>query len=36
MILDHLDNAIMYSGLGQRIAIGLALLNEESVRAGEI
>ncbi|MDH4202453.1 MAG: YhcH/YjgK/YiaL family protein [Phycisphaerae bacterium] len=32
MILDHLDNALMYGGVGQRIAIGLALLNEESVR----
>ena len=32
MILDHLDNALLYGGLGQRIAIGLALLNEESVR----
>ena len=32
MILDHLDNALMYGGLGQRIAIGLALLNEDSVR----
>jgi YhcH/YjgK/YiaL family protein len=33
MILDHLDNALLYGGLGQRIAVGLALLNEESVRA---
>lgn len=32
MILDHLDSALMYGALGQRIAIGLALLNEESVR----
>ena len=32
MILDHLDSALLYNNLGQRIAIGLALLNEESVR----
>ena len=32
MILDHLDNALMYGGLGQRIAVGLALLNEDVVR----
>ncbi len=32
MIVDHLDNALMYGGLGRRIAIGLALLNEESVQ----
>ena len=32
MILDHLDNALLYGGLGKRIAIGLALLNEDSVR----
>ena len=32
MILDHLDNALLYGGLEQRIAIGLALLNEDSVR----
>ena len=32
MILDQLDNALLYGGLGQRIAVGLALLNEESVR----
>jgi len=32
MILDHLDHALLYGALGQRIAIGLALLNEESVR----
>jgi len=32
MILDQLDNALMYGGLGQRIAVGLALLNEDSVR----
>ena len=32
MILDHLDSALMYGNLGERIAIGLALLNEESVR----
>ena len=31
MILDHLDNALMYAGLGKRITIGLSLLNEESV-----
>lgn len=32
MILDHLDNALMYGGLGERIAVGLALLDEDSVR----
>ena len=32
MILDQLDNALLYGSLGQRIAAGLALLNEESVR----
>ncbi len=32
MILDHLDNMLLYGGLGQRVAVGLALLNEESVR----
>jgi YhcH/YjgK/YiaL family protein len=32
MILDQLDSALMYGGLGQRIAIGLALLNEDNVR----
>ncbi|MBL7214390.1 MAG: YhcH/YjgK/YiaL family protein [Phycisphaerae bacterium] len=32
MIFDHLDNALLYGGLGKRISIGLALLNEESVR----
>jgi YhcH/YjgK/YiaL family protein len=32
MILDQFDNALMYEGLGQRISIGLALLNEETVR----
>ena len=32
MILDHLDNALLYGGLGERIAIGLALLNEDHVR----
>ena len=32
MILDHLDSALMYGGLGERIMIGLSLLNEESVR----
>lgn len=32
MILDHLDNALIYTGLGKRITVGLALLNEDSVR----
>ena len=32
MILDYLDNMLMYGGLGERIMIGLALLNEDSVR----
>ncbi|MHC4951330.1 MAG: NanQ anomerase/TabA/YiaL family protein, partial [Planctomycetota bacterium] len=32
MILDQLDSALMYTGLGERIAVGLALLNEDSVR----
>lgn len=32
MILDQLNNALMYGGLGERISIGLALLNEDSVR----
>ena len=32
MILDQLDNALMYGALGQRIAIGLALLNEENIQ----
>ena len=32
MILDQLDSALMYGALGQRILIGLSLLNEESVR----
>ena len=32
MILDKLDNALLYNGLGERIMIGLALLNEGSVR----
>lgn len=31
MILDQIDNAGMYGGLGERIAVGLALLSEESV-----
>ena len=31
MIIDHFDNALMYGGLGKRISIGLALLNEDSV-----
>ena len=32
MILDHLDNALMYGGLGRRIMVGLSLLNEDHVR----
>lgn len=32
MILDQIDSALLYGGLGERIAIGLALLNEEPVR----
>lgn len=32
MITDQLDNAGMYGGLGERIALGLALLNEEYVQ----
>jgi YhcH/YjgK/YiaL family protein len=32
MILDQLDNALIYTGLGKRISIGLALLNEDPVR----
>ncbi|MHC5083480.1 MAG: NanQ anomerase/TabA/YiaL family protein [Planctomycetota bacterium] len=32
MILDNLDSALMYGGLGERIMIGLSLLNEESVQ----
>ncbi len=32
MILGQLDNALMYSGLGERIAIGMSLLNEDCVR----
>ena len=32
MILDQLDNALLYGALGRNIAIGLALLNEESVQ----
>lgn len=31
MILDQIDSALLYGGLGERIAIGLALLNEERV-----
>lgn len=31
MILDQIDSALLYSGLGKQIAIGLALLNEERV-----
>ncbi|MEN8127667.1 MAG: YhcH/YjgK/YiaL family protein [Planctomycetota bacterium] len=33
MILDQLDSALMYAGLGERIATALALLNEDSVRS---
>ncbi|MHC4552665.1 MAG: NanQ anomerase/TabA/YiaL family protein [Planctomycetota bacterium] len=33
MIVDQLDSSLLYGGLGSRVAIGLALLNEESVRA---
>lgn len=33
MLADQLDSAGMYGGLGERIAIGLALLNEKSVRS---
>lgn len=32
MIFGQLDNALLYSGLGERIAIGLALLTEDNVR----
>jgi YhcH/YjgK/YiaL family protein len=32
MILDQLGSALMYGGLGERISIGLALLNEDDVR----
>ena len=32
MILGQLDSALLYGGLGERIATGLALLNENSVR----
>ena len=32
MILDQIDSALMYGALGQKIMIGLSLLNEESVR----
>ena len=32
MILDQVDSSLLYGGLGSRIAIGLALLNEDSVR----
>ncbi|MHC4231403.1 MAG: NanQ anomerase/TabA/YiaL family protein [Planctomycetota bacterium] len=32
MILDQLDSALIYTGLGKRISIGLALLNEDPVR----
>ncbi len=33
MILDQLDSVLLYGGLGAKIAAGLALLNEDSVRA---
>ena len=36
MILDQLESAGMYGALGQRIAKGLALLNDERVRDGAI
>lgn len=29
MILDQIDSGLLYSGLGERIAIGLAQLNED-------
>jgi len=32
MMLDQLDSALIYTGLGKRISIGLALLNEDLVR----
>ena len=32
MIFDNIDSALIYAGLGERISIGLALLNEDSVR----
>lgn len=32
MIADHLDNVLVYGGLDKRIAAGLALLKENSVR----
>ena len=32
MIFDNIDSALIYAGLGEKIAIGLALLNEDSVR----
>ena len=31
MILDQIDSALLYGGLGKRIAAGLSLLSEESV-----
>jgi len=31
MLLDQIDSALMYGGLGERVAIGLALLSEERV-----
>ena len=34
MILDRLDSSLIYAGLGERISIGLALLNEDSVCNG--
>jgi YhcH/YjgK/YiaL family protein len=32
MILDQLDSALMYTGFGETIVIGLSLLSEDSVR----
>ena len=32
MILDHIDSALLYGGLGERIAAGLALLTDDRVR----
>lgn len=36
MIFDELENTELYGALGQRIAKGLALLNEENVRNGAV
>jgi len=33
MLVDQLDSSGMYGGFGERIAVGLALLNEQSVRS---